>query len=783
MLKNYFKIAIRNILKNKVYSFINIVGFSIGLAVSILIFLYIQFEFSYDKFNRNFQEIYRVVGDDYATTPAPLAKSLQEEFSSILKTVRIAKEDKILVSNGNKRFYEGNVFFADPSFFEIFSFPLIIGNPKSALKEPLSILLTYSSAKKYFGNKNPLGQILRFDNKLDLKVTGVLKNIPINSHFHPDFLISMSSTKNIYGNDFLTNILNTTVYTYILINSPANAIAIKKMFPVFIKKYYGGLTEFLKPTFVLQPLSSIHLNSNLGGEIEANDNIDYVYLFGVIGILILFMACINYTNIITAKYSGRIKEIGIRKVLGADKYLLIKQFVGESIIIASFSVIISVMLVELFLPIYNSKIDQPLTLDFTNNFNLIIAIICITIFTGIISGIYPAIILSTLNPSQIFRKLSYRKLKGTSIVKLLVVFQFLISTGLIISTIVISQQLNYLRNKKLGFGKEHVVVLPLREDYTRRHYEILKNKLLNISNVVSVSGSSVLPGDIKYYSSFRLGESKNWETMDFIYADYDFIKTYKITLKEGRDFSKSFVDDQNVNCILNEEAVKKLGLKNPIGHIFETRSISKGTVIGIVKDFNYKNLHQKINPLYIAINQNGINYLSIKIKAINVPSTLGSIKEEWGKVFPQSPYEFFFFNEHIHKLYKSENILADIFDWFSGLGIIISFLGLFGLAYISTIKRTKEIGIRKVLGASPAEIIILISKEFIVLVIIANLIAYPLVWYGIRKWLQSFAYRIDINIWSFLFTSCIVILIALMTISILVVKVSKENPVKSLRYE
>ncbi len=783
MLKNYFKTALRSLLRYKIYSFINVAGLALGLASFLMIFLYVENELSYDKFNKNYEDVYRVVGDGYARTPASLAAALKNDFPEIRNTARIAKTGKVLMSMGEKRFYEENGFLGDPSILQVFTFPLISGNPNKALMEPLSILLTQETAKKYYGSENPIGKVLRYDDKYDLKVTGVLRDVPANSHFHFDFLISMSTANDIYGKDFLTNTLNTTVYTYVQLENPNQADEIQKGFLSFVKKYYAGFVESMKPTLSLQPLSSIHLYSNLGGEIEPNGDIKYIYLFSAVGMLILFMACINYMNILTARYSSRIKEIGVRKVLGANQLALIRQFIGESILTAFISLVVAVVLLELFLPAISSLIDRTLTLEFKRNFWLIAAMIGVPLIAGIISGSYPAFILSSFHPSQIFRKTSCGQFSGSSVIRILVIFQFLISTSLIISTVIISDQLHYIRNKNLGFDKENIVVLPLREDNTRKHYEVLKSALLRNTSVSSVSASSVLPGDVQYYTSVKWNENGWSKTMDFIYADYDFIKTYKMEIEKGRDFSKSFGGDLKGAYILNETAIKNIGWKNPIGKRFQAAVLNEGKVIGVVKDFNYKSLRKKIDPLFIAVNPDNLNYLSVRISAKNTPASLNYIRDEWIKIFPESPFEYFFFDSHLDALYKSESKLASMFDWFSALAIIIACLGLFGLASISTIKRTKEIGIRKVLGAPVIKIVGLISKEFILLVLIANLIAWPLTWYGVDKWLHVFAYRINLQILTFLFVSCGIMAMVLFVVALLAIKAANAKPVESLRYE
>lgn len=786
MLINYFKIALRNIVRQKTFFTISITGLVLGLVIFLIIFLYVFNELSYDRFNGNYEKIFRVEGgsnnngtrSNYARTPAPMADALKKEFPGIANTSRFAKEEKVLISSGVKKFYEENVFFVDPSFLSIFTYPQISGDRNNVLIEPMCVLLTESAADKYFGKTNSIGKTLRYNNKYDLKITGILKDAPVNSHFHFDFLISMASTSQIYGSDFATNRMNTSVYTYLLLNRPGDAMQIERKFPSLLKNYYGGLLDFFQPSLTLRPLSQIHLYSNIEGEIEANSDIKYIYIFSIVGLMILLMACINYMNILTAGYSKRIKEIGVRKVLGANRPVLIKQFLGESILTAFLAFFITIVISFLFLPVINTLIGRTLILDIQQNYELIIIMMIVTLLTGVISGIYPAFILSSLNPSAIFGKSLHGRFSGAFVIRTLIVFQFMISTGLIIATIIISEQLNYIRNKKLGFEKNHIVVLPLREDYTRKNYEVLKNALLQDPQISSVSASSVLPGDVKYYTSVSWDGSGYDKTMDFIFADYDFLKTYKVEIAQGRDFSKDFGSDLKNGYLLNEEAVKEIGWKEPIGKTF-----NDGLVIGIVKNFHYKSLYEPVKPLFISVNPDNINFLSIRINSKNVTASLDYMQKSWIEIFPQSPFEYFFFDNHLDKLYKSEIKLVSIFNWFSGLAIMISCLGLIGLTSISVVKKNKEIGIRKVLGASVEGVVFMITKEFILIVIAANVVAWPITYYVMNKWLEDFAYRIEISWWMFVLSGGIALAIAIATVSMQAIKAAVANPVDSLRNE
>jgi len=783
MLKNYLKIALRNLMLQKTISIINISGLAIGLASFIVIFLYVQSELSYDTYHANYKNIVRVAGDNYARTPAPLAEKLRNAFPEITNTVRIAKADKVALGADKRQFYEENIVFADPSILTVFAFHVVEGDPTTALNDPLSIVLTQKAVKKYFGTADPLGRSLRFDNKYSLKVTGVLNDVPLNSHIHFDFVVSMASTSEIYGKDFLANPLNTSVYTYVLLRDPTETAALQKEFRGFIKKYYGGLSAFMPASFTLQPLSEIHLHSNLAGEAEPNGDIRYIQIFSVIGFLILLMACVNCTNILAARYSTRTKEIGVRKVLGADRLALIKQFAGESMVTAVIAAAVGVTLIELGLPTINSIIDQRLALDFKHNIELDVVLAAVTVLSGVLSAGYPALVLSSFQPAQTFWKSPASNFSVQSVRRVLVVFQFLVSTGLIISTAIMSNQLTYIQHKKLGFDKEHVVVLPLREENTRRQCETFKEELLKESAIVSASSSSVLPGDVEYHTSVMWNGSGFDKTMDFIYTDFDFIKTYKIELAEGRDLSRNFTGDMRGGYILNEAAVREIGWRNPIGQKFGLGALNEGTVIGVMKDFNYQSLHEKIKPLFIAMTPDAANFLSIRISSSDVPATLARIREDWSRLFPQSPFEYFFFDSHLDKLYNSESRLGEMFHWFSGLAMLIACLGLFGLTSISTTARKKEIGIRRVLGASVVSIVGSTCREFLFLVLLATIIAWPVAWYTMEAWLQTFFYRIEPDLLLFAAVSSLILAASLIVVTLQAARAATANPVESLRHE
>ena len=789
MFKNYLTIAIRNLVRHKGYSLINIAGLAIGMACCLLIVLYVQYEFSYDRYHENVEQIYRVVDESGAQTPGLMAPALLDDFPPIIHATRIKHFEKALISYGNKRFYEDRVFFADPSVFEVFTFPLIKGNSKTALQAPYSMVITQEMAGKYFGEDDPIGKTITYDNKHDFTITGVLENVPQNSHFKFDFLVSFATASDVFPNAGLDkwNYWSAT-HTYVLLPKDYPPTELEQQFPDFVIKYLGkGWVESFQTRLHLQPLKQIHLHSNLWGEIEPNSDIKYIYLFSAIAFSILLIACINYMNLSTARYANRAREVGMRKVLGANRIQLIKQFMGESILMAFIALLLAAALMELFLPAFCSLIDRELVVNYLDNWLLLPDIIGIAMFVGIVSGSYPAFYLSAFQPLAVLRKTLQTGLARSRLRRALVVLQFVISVVLIIATIIIYGQLNYIRNRKLGFNKEQVVVLPIRDNHVRQKTESVKNELRQNPNIISATASSYIPGGMKWITSFSWEGQRDDEdnTMGFSCIDHDFIQTFEIELVAGRDFSRDFVTDAKQAFIINEAAVKKTGWNSPIGKRV-TRfypEFVQGSVIGVIKDFHLESLYKTIKPLVLLIDPEGFQYLSVRIRPNDIPGTLDFIKKKWTEFSPNRPFEYFFLDNYFDKLYKAEEKLGQIFGYFTFLAIFIACLGLFGLASFATEQRTKEIGIRKVLGASIVGIVLLLSKDFTKLVIVSNLIAWPIAYYAMNRWLQDFAYRINIGVGTFLLAGAIALIIALLTVGFQAVKAALANPVEALRYE
>jgi len=582
------------------------------------------------------------------------------------------------------------------------------------------------------------------------------------------------------------------------LSSKSDSKIIQARLKEFTKYYLGEKLYSFSRTgnwrieYQLQPLTSIHLHSNLGGEFEPNGDLTNVYIFSVIAILILLIACINYMNLSTARYMNRLKEVGIRKVVGATRLHIIYQFIGESVLLSFIAVILAFGLIEFIAPWLNLILGERDALA-SIGFDLLFSLIGIALFTGLISGLYPALLLSQFHPVHILSKTILKTNNRFSFRNVLISFQFVVSTILIIATLIVNSQLSYIQNKNLGFNKEQIIVLPLQGKSVKMQSEFLKNEILQQSGIINATLSSIIPGGVKWVRSFRW-EGKKAEdenTMGYISTDYDFIKTYQIRLNEGRDYSESSSTDALGGFIINEAAQKKLGWKSPIGKQIQTLmpqgtgiELKQGTVIGSMKDFHFKSLHEKIEPLVIYIGTpNDYAYLSVRIRTDNVAGVLNSIEKKWKTFSPDKPFEYFFLDEYWGKLYQKEQNMKNLFGWFSGLAIFIACLGLFGLAAFSAQNKTKEIGIRKVLGASVLGIVSMLSIDFTKWVIIANIIAWPVAYYFMNKWLEDFAYRIEISWWVFVLSGGIALMIALLTVSYQAIKAAIANPVDSLRYE
>ncbi len=808
MLKNYFKLAWRNLMKYKFISFINLFGLTIGLTCCLLILTYILNELSYDKYNKNADRIYRVTRTFYdgngkemlnlSTVAPPFGYYLPTDFPEIEKITRLLNNGTTPLRYKDKLINEPNVYFADENLFDVFTVDVLKGNPKTALNEPFSVMLTEETARKYFGNEDPINKVLRANDQFDVKVTGVYKDFPPNAHIHPNILVSFNTLKDsaVYGAENLrTNWGNNSFFTYIMLPKNYNIESMKSRFPAFLDKHMAGNYGPNQPSkftkLDLQKLTDIHLYSHTDYEAEPNGDINRVYIFSAIALFVLLIACINYMNLSTARSALRAKEIGIRKVVGASKKELVAQFLSESVLLTWSAIIIAFVLLYLLLPWLNKVSSQNLSVSILFKWQVLVPLFLAPFVVGIISGIYPAIFMSSFQPVKTLKGLF--KVGGSSISfrKVLVVTQFAISIILIITTVVVFQQLRYMQNASLGYDKDHLITMSY---YTQLNdqYEAFRNTLLQNSNIKDVARSSRIPtGRLLDGMGAQVPGNDSMVPVKadirFLATDYDFIPAYGIPLAAGRNFSRSYGTDTS-NFIINEAAVKAIGWKSndqAVGKDFKYGQFS-GHIIGVVKDFHFESLHQAITPLVFVLpppSQSFYNNISIKISGKNIASSLETIKNTWQKFLPQLPYQSSFFDENFAKLYDAEHKQETIFTTFACIAIFIACLGLFGLSAFAISQRVKEIGVRKVLGASTTTIVSLLSKDFLKLVLIAAIIAFPIAWYAMHNWLQDFAYRISMHWWVFIIAAIAAAFIALITVGMQAIKAATANPVKSLRTE
>ena len=796
MFKNYFKGALRNIRRYKAFSFINITGLTIGITCMILMLVYVHHELSYDKFHKNAENIYKVVhktGEDWnALTPGALKPVLLDELPEVINAVRICPWGGYINFNGSisyedRRYTEDNFFIVDTEFLDTFTFPLISGNPEKALSEPFSIVLTQKMAEKYFGKEDPMGKILKFDNQYEYKITGILEDVPANSHLMFDFLISLET---MYYTSYrgrkgdLVNWGHSFSATYIQLENGSKPYIFESKLHALVETHTGEKTD---QEFHLQPLTNIYLN-HINPPIGKSSDIRYIYLFSGIALIIVLVACFNYMNLSTVRSTSRIREIGIRKVVGANRRLLIMQFLGESILFAFISLILSILLVKSSLPSFGSLIDRELNFALLNESWILPALICVTFLVGFISGSYPALYLSSLDPLNTLKqgfKVGSKNFFGVR--HSLVIIQFIASIGLIICTLTIYNQLRFIKKTNLGFSRDQIIVVPVAEIESERDYEPIRNALSQHSQILEISLASSLPSLITGGGDARW-EGKTDENIRFVrgFVDYNFLDFYDIELLEGRNFSKSMTTDIKQAYILNETAVKAIGWTAPIGKKFNQWGDEDGVVIGVINDFHFLSLHRKIEPLILSLIQNEweeAKYISLKISSNDIASTLSFVEEKFNEFSPDYPFRYSFLDEYIDRMYNSEKKLGESFITFTMIAVFIACLGLFGLAAFTTEQKTKEIGIRKVLGASVSSVVFLLSKELSKRMLIANLTAWPIAWFFSYRWLQNFAYRTNISIWIFVASAALVFITAMLTVSVQSIKAATANPVDSLRYE
>ena len=809
MIKNYFKIAFRNLTQSKGYSALTIFGLALGLAVCMLSILYVQDEFSFDKFNLKADRIYRINGDltyagkhsVIAVAPTPMGETLKHDFPEVENFTRLGKYSSQLVKSEEKSIREAKILYADSTVFDVFTLPMLAGNPQKALAEPQSVVITKSMAQKYFGTNDALNKTLVFDNKDIRKVTGIIEDISAQSHFQADFLLPLYETKDAKANKWGNHIFN----TYVLLKPGSRPESVETKFERVLQTYLDpALKRYFQTTlaetrkagnnfsYSLMPLVKIHLYSDREGELSPNNSIQSVYIFMLIGLFILLIAVFNFINLTTARSAKRAREVGVRKVMGSDRSVLILQFLSESLLTTFFALLVSIVLLYLMLPAFNSLSAKDLHISNVINLSSVFYVLAGTGLVGVLAGIYPAFFLSSFKPIIALKGGSLVQNKRQGLRSYLVVFQFSLSVLLIIGTLLINQQLRYIQSQKVGFGKEQVVIVKTALS-SKSEVVTFKNEVLQIPAVKTGTVSGFLPVTSSRWNDMWYAEQetdeKNAINMQEWMIDPDYLSTFNLVLAKGRNFAEGRVTDQEA-VIINESAAKSFGYQNPVGKTIHKPGGELLTIIGVVKDFHYESLRDKIQPLGMVVNGAALSQslensfsqaVSFKLGTNDIPAAIAAIEGKWKTLAPGQAFEYSFLSEDFDAMYRSEQRIEKLFTAFAAIAILIACLGLFGLSAFSAEQRTKEIGVRKVLGASIASITTLLSKDFLKPVLIAIVIATPVGWYAMNRWLQDFAYKIEIQWWVFALAGLLSLIVALATVSFQSIKAALMNPVKSLK--
>ncbi len=782
---------------------LNISGLAIGLACTLLILLYIQDELSYDRFHSKSHRIYRVlehfesegVGEHSASLPFPSGPTLKSDFPrQVEHAVRLFNFQSPTLAFANKKqekaFNESRAFFADSTFLQVFDFEMIVGDPNTALDQPNTVLLTESMVEKYFGNEDPMGQTLEFQGQQNLMVTGVLKDAPTNAHFQFDFIISFSSLKHWYNGGYPKSWYWNPCWTYVLLEENTSKDQLEAQFPDFVKKYFPDfIVEDIE--MELQPIEDIHLHSKLDYEIQANSDIKNIYIFGAVAIFILVIAAINFINLSTARANKRAKEVGVRKSLGSARSQLIRQFIIESVILTYASLFLALILVAMMLPSFNTLTEKSVSFLTLIQPAYLTAILGVTLLVGLLSGFYPAFVLSSFNTILVLKN-AHLRTNGISFRRVLVAAQFTISIVLIIGTFIAVLQLQHLQNEHTGFDQENVIMIPVIRSEMGKHYEQFKTNALQSPHVHSITAVEEIVGAKHQVNNYRFEGMEQSKPFPHFNVRHDFTKTMNIELAAGRDYDQTIQTDDSLALVINETMVKTLGWENPeeaIGKRFYFRNELRGRVVGVVKDYNFTSKHHPIGPFVLNLNSTEwafnlfIKYVAVKVDGTNVRTAINDLESSWVSVLPNRPFDFFFLDDRLNDSYKTEQKLSSVTIIFSILAIIVACLGLFGLATFSVEQRTKEIGVRKVLGINTTQILVLLSREFMLLIFVAFLIATPVAYWSLNEWLSGFAYRIEMVWWPFILAGVITFLIALITVAYHALKASLINPVETLKYE
>ena len=792
MIRNYFKTAWRNLLRNKGFSVINISGLALGLTCSLLIILWIRDERSVDGFHKNGRQLYQVYERNYydgkIDAGYPTQGLLAEELKKVIPEIQYASGFEYASEPGTLSTFEANNkvnkmggLYAGADFFSMFSYPLVQGTPQAALNSPGGIAISKKMAENFFGSaEKAFGQLIRFENKDELKITAVFENIPANSSQQFDFLRSWYDF--VKENDWVHNWGNTDPSTYIQVRKDADPLKVESKIKDFIYRYKQKDNSF-RTELALQPYPEKYLHSSFKNGYIDGGRIEYVNLFMIVAVFILLIACINFMNLATAQSAKRAKEVGLRKVVGAARSSLVKQFIGEALLLTLFAIIIAIILSATLLPAFNSLTGKQLSIPFAQPL-FWLSIIALIILTGFVAGSYPALFLSSLNPVKVL-KAGLKFGSGNNFLRRgLVVFQFTLSIILIVGMIVTYRQMNYIQSKNLGYDRDNLLYIPIEGELASK-YVVFKQQATEIPGVLNISKMRNSPTVIEHHTGSISWPGKD-PNLTVSFADgvvgYDFVKTMKLQLKEGRDFSKEFGTD-SLSYMLNETAVKKLGFSDPIGKTVIWGN-HPGKVIGVLKDFHFSSMHQPIEPLILRLDENwGWGTVLVRMKAGNTRKVLSGLEKLCASMNPKFPFTWQFSDSEFSKLYQSEAIVSKLSSYFAFLAIFISCLGLFGLATFTAVQRTKEIGVRKVLGASVSQIIVMLSGSFVKLIMVAMLVAFPVAWYFMNKWLDNFAYKVHLGWIIFLIAGSVAVAIALLTVSYQAIKAAVANPVKSLRTE
>ncbi|MDD3730925.1 MAG: ABC transporter permease [candidate division Zixibacteria bacterium] len=803
MIKNYFKVALRNLIRHKSFSLINIAGLAVGMALCLMILVYIRYELSYDRFHKDADDIYRVILENnffehsdslfLNIAPLPLAEAMKEDFPEISAVAQFGDEGQSLIRYQDKALFDNRVFYVEPSFFDVFSFPFLAGNPE-VLEKPYRAVITRKTAQKIFGDDNPIGKSVRYGSVFDLEISGILDDIPINSHMNFDFLVSMETRRdywheNVTGGGMISlrgvgdwGILSGK--TYFKLRKDCDFNAFEKKFQSWID---GKYTEVKFMKFILQPMTDIHLQGRGGFELENNSDLRYVIFVSVMALLILVISIFNYMNLSTARSTSRMKEVGVRKILGAKRFGLIRQFLGESIFLTLFTLLLSVALVELGLPYFNDLVGIELDFNPLADVYQMSVLIGLALVVGLLAGVYPALFISSYkaldimsgNPVGVNRKPSFFR-NG------LVLSQNVIAIGLIICTAVVYQQLTFIGGKDKGYETKNIIAVPARGFRMSKDLSSFTEKLLNHPGILDITRSLTYPFEEGGGATHIWYEGMNASdpTPFFVWTkvDYNFLDFYNIELLEGRNFSRDFPSDSKNAYLLNEAALKALGWETAVGKNFGICERDKGKVIGVIKDFHFNSLHESVQPLAVKLSSNELYSMSIKVEPDNLSNTLEYIRNTW-KECSVVPFNYFMFEDRIAEMYRSEQNLKTIFTYTTIIALFLACLGLLGLASYTAERRTREIGIRKVFGATVTSLSLMLSRQYTKWVLLANMVAWPLAYYGMNRWLETYSYRIQLSWYIFVLSGAVALLIAVLTVAFQSIKSALTNPVEVLRHE